>query len=192
MKISFLASHGGSSAKAIIGEIRAGRLNAEVGILITNNRDSSIFHWCLDNDVEVRHISSKTHRGSENSDEAIQTVLDNAQSDLVVCSGYMKKIGPKTLEYFTGRILNIHPALLPDYGGQGMYGDRVHQAVLDAKESTSGATVHYVTEGYDEGAILKQHSVVVNRDDTVDSLRARVQAIESELYITAINELLDE
>ena len=190
MKISFLASHGGSSARAIIQAVREGRLDAEIGILITNNRDSAIFHWCLDNGVEVRHISSKSHRGEENADEAIQTVLDNAGSDLVVCSGYMKKIGPATLQRYGGRILNIHPALLPRYGGRGMYGDRVHAAVLEAGEKESGATVHLVTDNYDEGPVLRQARVPVLEGDTVESLRARVQAVEPVLYVEALQELL--
>lgn len=190
MKISFLASHGGSSAKAIIQAIRDGKISAEIGILITNNRNSAIFHWCLDNDVEVRHISPKTHRGEENSDEAIQTVLENANSDWVVCSGYMKKIGQHTLDKFSGKILNIHPALLPSYGGQAMYGDYVHQAVLDAGESQSGATVHYVNAAYDEGPIIMQRTVDVASNDTLESLRAKVQAVEPELYIDALNSIL--
>ena len=190
MKISFLASHGGSSARAIIQAIREGRLGAEVGILITNNRDSAIFHWCLDNGVEARHISSKSHRGEENADEAIETVLRNAGSDLVVCSGYMKKIGPVTLRRYAGRILNIHPALLPRHGGRGMYGDRVHAAVLASGEKESGATVHVVTENYDEGPVLRQAKVPVLEGDTVESLRARVQAVEPLLYVEALQDLL--
>lgn len=190
-RISFLASHGGSSARAIIGAIRDGRLQAEVGIVITNNRDSPIFHWCLDHGVEVRHISPKTHRGADNADEAMATVLDNAGSDLLVCSGYMKKIGPATLARFQGRILNIHPSLLPAHGGQGMYGDRVHAAVLAAGERETGASVHLVTADYDEGPLLKQQRVPVLPDDTVDTLRARVQACEAELYIAALREFLD-
>lgn len=190
MIISFLASHGGSSARAIIDAIRTYKLDAEIGVLITNNRDSYILQWCLDNDIEVHHISAKTHRGEENADEAIQTVLRAANTDLVVCSGYMKTIGPATLRVFPYRILNIHPALLPKYGGKGMYGDRVHEAVLAAGEKESGATVHYVTDGLDEGPIIKQHVVPVMPDDTVETLRQRVQACEPELYLSALQELL--
>jgi phosphoribosylglycinamide formyltransferase-1 len=190
MIISFLASHGGSSAKAIIAAIRNGELAAEVGVLITNNRDSAILHWCLDNDVNVRHISSKTHRGEENADEAISTVLQNAGTDLVVCSGYMKAIGPHTRDAFPRRILNIHPALLPKHGGTGMYGDRVHAAVLAAGETTSGASVHYVTAGIDEGPCILQQQVAVLPEDTVESLRARVQAIEPSLYLAALQKVL--
>ncbi len=193
MKISFLASHGGSSARAIIDAIRTGKLDAELGVLITNNRDSLILQWCLDNDIEVRHISAKTHRGEDNADEAIQTVLRDAETDLVVCSGYMKKIGPATLRAYPYKILNIHPALLPKFGGKGMYGDRVHQAVLDAKETESGATVHYVTDGIDEGPIIKQQLIAVEDNESIETLRGKVQSCEPTLYLSALREiLLDE
>ena len=190
MKISFLASHGGSSARFLIAAMRDGRLAAEPGILVTNNRDSAIFHWCLDNGIDVRHISAKTHRGEENADEAIATVLESAGSDVVVCSGYMKAVGPNTLAAFPSRILNIHPALLPRHGGKGMYGDRVHEAVLAAGETVSGASVHYVTAGIDEGPCILQQQVDVLPTDTVESLRARVQAIEPALYLAALRKIL--
>ena len=190
-KISFLASHGGSSARAIIESIRQGKMKADIGILITNNRNSAIYHWCLDNDIEVRHISSKTHRGEDNADEAIQTVLENADSDFIICSGYMKKIGPATLGKFSGKLLNIHPALLPKHGGRGMYGDLVHAAVLKAGETESGATVHYVSADYDDGPIIMQSHITVDTDDTMESLRSKVQASEPSLYIAALNSLLN-
>jgi len=190
MKLSFLASHGGSSAKALVAAMQQGALAAEVGIVITNNRDSAIFHWCLDNGIEVRHISSKTHRGEEGADEAISTVLQNAGTGIVVCSGYMKVIGPQTLAAFPQRILNIHPALLPKFGGRGMYGDNVHRAVLAAGEQRSGATVHFVSAGIDEGPVLLQQEVPVLPGDTVETLRARVQAVEPDLYLRALQKLL--
>lgn len=190
MIISFLASHGGSSARAIIAAINEGELQAETGIVITNNRDSSIFHWCLENDVPVRHISAKTHRGEDNADEAIQTVLKEANTDLVILSGYMKKIGPATLEAFPEKILNIHPALLPRHGGQGKYGDHVHAEVLAQGDRESGATVHVVDANYDEGPVILQEKIPVLPDDTVETLRARVQAIEPELYIKALAKML--
>jgi phosphoribosylglycinamide formyltransferase 1 len=190
MKISFLASHGGSSARAIIDAIRKGKLDADIGVLITNNRDSLILQWCLDNGIEVRHISAKTHRGEENADEAIQTVLRDAETDLVVCSGYMKKIGPATLSAYPYKILNIHPALLPNFGGKGMYGDHVHQAVLDARETESGATVHYVTDGIDEGPIIKQQIIAVEANDTIETLRSKVQSCEPDLYLSALRDIL--
>ena len=170
--------------------MRAGKLPAEPGILITNNRDSAIFHWCLENDMPVRHISSKTHRGEDNADEAICTVLQDAGTDWVVCSGYMKTIRTRTLDAFSGRLLNIHPALLPKFGGKGMYGDHVHEAVLAAGEKESGATVHFVSAGLDEGPVILQSRVPVLADDTVASLRTRVQATEIPLYLEALQKVL--
>lgn len=190
--ISFLASHGGSSARYLIAAMRNGDLAASPGIVITNNRDSAIFHWCLDNDMPMRHISSKTHRGEDNADEAICSVLQQAGTDLVVCSGYMKAIGPHTLAAFKQRILNIHPALLPKHGGKGMYGDFVHEAVLAAGETVSGATVHIVSAGIDEGEIVLQSQVPVTADDTLATLRQKVQATEPLLYLAAIHKFLAE
>jgi phosphoribosylglycinamide formyltransferase-1 len=190
MILSFLASHGGSSARFLIDAMRSGTLDAQPGILITNNRDSAIYHWCLEHDFPVRHISAKTHRGDENADEAICTVLEAAGTDLVVCSGYMKHIGPRTLRAFGGRILNIHPALLPRHGGKGMYGDKVHTAVLAAGDTHSGATVHLVNENFDEGPILLQERVPVLPGDTLEALRARVQAVEPQLYLRAVRKFM--
>jgi phosphoribosylglycinamide formyltransferase-1 len=189
--ISFLASHGGSSAKAIIAAINNSQLNATVGIVITNNRDSAISAWCLENDVLVRHISSKTHRGEDNADEAISTVLQNAGSQLIVCSGYMKLIGPHTLDAFPEKVVNIHPALLPKHGGKGMFGDHVHRAVLASGDTISGATVHFVTAGVDEGPIILQQEVAVTTSDTVETLRTKIQTIESPLYIAAVKKIIN-
>lgn len=189
MKISFLASHGGSSARKIIETIERGELlGFDIGILITNNLDSAIYPWCLEHGIEVLHISGKTH--PQNEDEAIKTALQNAGTELIVLSGYMKKIGPKTLSAYSGKILNIHPALLPKFGGRGMYGDFVHAAVLESGETVSGATVHFVTDAYDEGPMILQKEVPVLPDDTIESLGARVRAIESDLYIEALKRIL--
>ena len=160
----------------------------EIGILITNNKDSAIYDWCLANGIEVFHISSKTH--SDNEDLAIKKALQSVGTELIVLSGYMKKIGPQTLSAYSGKILNIHPSLLPKFGGRGMYGDYVHAAVLEAGETASGATVHFVTDAYDEGPLLLQKEVSVLSDDTVESLGQRVRAIEGDLYINALKRLL--
>lgn len=190
MKISFLASHGGSSARAIITAMANGDLDAEPGILVTNNRDSTIHHWCIKNNFPVYHVSSRTHPDANTEDNSIFTLLKGAATDVVVCSGYMKKIGPVTQAGFPDRILNIHPALLPRHGGKGMYGDKVHAAVLEAGESETGATVHLVNEHYDEGKILGQSHVAVEAGETVDSLRKKVQATEPDLYIQCLQQFL--
>lgn len=192
MNISFLASHGGSAARQIIQAMEAGCILARTGLVITNNRDSAIYQWCRENGIDVRHISSKSHPDPQAKDTAVRQALQAAGTGLVVLSGYMKRIGPGTLAAYSGRMLNIHPSLLPAYGGPGMYGDRVHAAVLAAGETVSGATVHQVTENYDEGPVLMQRQVPVRADDTVATLRARVQAVEGPLYIESIQRFLAE
>lgn len=185
MKISFLASHGGSSAKYIISAIKAQTLAGfEIGILITNNKTTAIYPWCLEQGIEVLHISGQTHQ--HNEDQAIKDALLNAETDIVVLSGYMKKIGPQTLAAFSNKILNIHPSLLPKHGGHKMYGDYVHAAVLAQGENESGASVQVINEVYDAGPVLLQKMVPVLADDTVDSLGSRVRAVEGELYINAL------
>jgi len=185
MKISFLASHGGSSARHIISAIKAQALTGfEIGVLITNNKTTSIYPWCIENGIDVVHISSKTNPGNE--DQAITDVLQDAGTDIVVLSGYMKKIGVQTLTNFRHRILNIHPSLLPKHGGHKMYGDFVHAAVMAEGDTESGASVQVINEVYDAGPVLLQRSVPVLEDDTVDSLGARVRSIEGELYIDAL------
>lgn len=190
MKISFLASHGGTTARHIIDAIRAGTLAAEVGVVITNNRESSIFRWCEANGVDVVHISGRTHEHEARKDQAITGTLVQTSTDLVVLSGYMKKIGAQMLASYADRILNIHPSLLPRHGGAGLYGDRVHAAVLASGDRQSGASVHLVTSQYDEGRVLRRMTVPVYDTDSVALLRERVKAVEGPLYIDALREIL--
>ncbi len=104
-------------------------------------------------------------------------------------AGFMKKIGPVTLEKFDRKILNSHPSLLPKFGGQGMYGRRVHEAVIAAKEKESGVTVHLIDKEYDTGPIVTQVRIALRDDETVESLEERVKALESDAYIEAIRKL---
>lgn len=185
MRISFLASHGGSSARQIIAAIQTQKLTGfEIGILITNNRSTTIYPWCLEHGIDVVHISGETH--PDNEGLAIKQALLAADTDIVVLSGYMKKIGSATLTAFNNKILNIHPSLLPRYGGHKMYGDFVHAAVLSAGEAQSGASVQVINEMYDAGPILLQKIVPVLEGDTVATLGARVRSVEADLYINAL------
>ena len=186
MKISFLASHGGSAAKHIINAIRNNKLDAQIGIVITNNQDSDIYHWCTKNAVEVIYISGQTHPAEDEKDMFIQQTLQKAGTNLIVLSGYMKKIGPNTVSEFPNKILNIHPSLLPKHGGQGLYGDRVHESVLKSGDKQSGATVQFINDEYDKGPIILQKIVDVVHGETLASLKAKVQSIEGELYLNSI------
>lgn len=191
MKISFLASHGGTAAKHIIEAMRFSHLKAQVGIVITNNKKSNIFNWCLENEIDVTYISGKTHSSEEEKDKAICAALNQAKTDLIILSGYMKKIGQTTLNQYSNRILNIHPSLLPKHGGKGYYGDRVHESVLKSGDIESGATVQFINEKYDEGLIISQQIVSVSKDETVESLKKKVQSIEGELYLNSIKKIMN-
>lgn len=190
VKISFLASHGGSAAKYIINSIRAGKIDAEIGVVIVNNADSEIHRWCKQNSVDAAYVSGKTHPSDMEKDGAIRETLVSVKTDLIILSGYMKKIGPATLSEFTNKILNIHPSLLPRHGGKGMFGDRVHESVLKSGDLQSGATVHLINEEYDEGPIICQKNIDLSPGETLETLKHKVQEIEGELYIEAIKQVM--
>jgi phosphoribosylglycinamide formyltransferase-1 len=187
MIISFLTSHGGSSMRYIIDKIKSGNLDAKLGIIIINNSDSEALKWTQQRGYNYKIINATT---SKCEDEDIKNILLNANSDLVVLSGYMKKIGDITLSSFGGKILNIHPALLPKFGGEGMYGDNIHKAVIKAKEIESGATVHFVDQGYDTGDIINQQKIRISPNETYQSLREKIKVIEPKLYFDTIKELI--
>ncbi len=191
-KISFLASHGGSAAKHIITAIRNNQLDAQIGIVITNNRNSDIFHWCMNSEVKVVHLSERTHPDEIDKDRAIYHELSAIGTNLIVLSGYMKKIGPITLENFSNKILNIHPSLLPNHGGKGMYGDRVHNSVLNSGDKQSGASVHFINDEYDKGPLISQQTIDLEEGETIESLRTKVQAIECDLYLNCIKKILQK
>ena len=119
----------------------------------------------------------------------VPALLLGAGVDLVILSGYLRKLGPKVLAAFGGRILNIHPALLPRHGGQGMYGRRVHEAVLAAGEPFTGASVHWVDHEYDHGEVLAQTRIPVDPGDTPETLEAKVMAAEPQLYIDVLRRI---
>jgi phosphoribosylglycinamide formyltransferase-1 len=180
--LAFLASHNGSSMRAIVAACRKGELRAQPLLAISNNRDSPALAWARDNKVAAHHISAATAGSEADADAAIAATLSMAGADLVVLSGYMRKLGPETLGVFARRILNVHPALLPKFGGQGMYGRHVHAAVLAAGECETGVTIHLVDDQYDHGPVVAQAKVPVEPGDTPETLAARVQAREQTLY----------
>ena len=182
LRLGFLASHGGSNVQAIVDACRAGELRAEPRVVISNNSGSEVLRRAAREGVPGFHLSSKTHPRPGDLDAAIEGVLADHGVELVVLGGYMRKLGPRVLGRYRGRVLNVHPALLPAYGGRGMYGERVHAAVLAAGERVTGVTVHLVDDEYDQGPILAQVEVPVLDGDTVESLRQRVLRREHALY----------
>jgi phosphoribosylglycinamide formyltransferase-1 len=187
MKIAFLASHNGSAARSIAEACLAGKINATPVLLISNNVGSKALNWA--NDIKMRSAvinSSNAH----DPDEAIAGLLEDFETDIVVCSGYMKLIGPKTIASVHGAILNTHPALLPKYGGKGMYGRHVHQAVFDAKDTETGITIHLVDGEYDHGRVIAQKRLPVENGESVESIEEKVKSAEPEFYIETLQKIL--
>jgi phosphoribosylglycinamide formyltransferase 1 len=189
IKIGFMASHGGSGMKAVLNAMQKG-LNAMPTVLICNNKNAVAFNIAKQYDMTCYHLSSKTHADAELLDSVICATLKKHDIDILMLSGYMKKLGPLTLSEFQNRILNIHPSLLPKFGGQGMYGDRVHQAVIDNNEKISGASVHIVTADYDQGPVLNQIEVTVENGETVASLRDKIKQLEGGLYVKTLERII--
>ena len=182
LRLGFLASHGGSNMQAILDAIAAGVLPAEPRLAICNNSGARALERAAAAGVPGTHLSGKTHPDPEQLDQAMAAILREQGVNLVVCAGYMRKVGPAVLAAYPRRVVNIHPALLPRFGGPGMYGLRVHQAVLAAGEGETGVTIHLVDDIYDHGAILAQSPVPVLPGDTPESLQARVLETEHVLY----------
>lgn len=186
LRLAFLASHGGSAARALVQACRAGELGAEALALASNNSRSPALAWAREAGLQTAHLSSAKYPDPDDLDAAIRDFLLASGADTLILSGYMKALGPRTLGAFAGRVLNIHPSLLPRHGGRGLYGDRVHESVLASGDPESGATVHLVTAGIDEGPVLEQVRVPVLPGDTLDTLKARVQAEEAALMLRAV------
>ncbi|QPZ38634.1 formyltransferase family protein [Paramicrobacterium chengjingii] len=179
-RLALIGSGSGTTADAVA---TATAIEAEVAIIIGNNSKSGIFDVAARHGIQNVHLSGVTHPDPVLRDSSMLDALSEAQVDLIVLAGYMKKIGPRVLRAYEHRIVNTHPALLPAYGSTGMYGDRVHEAVLHDRAPTTGATVHLVTEEYDAGPVLAQVPVHVLASDDVSSLRGRVQLAEKKLLV---------
>jgi phosphoribosylglycinamide formyltransferase-1 len=186
LRIAVLGSHSGTNFQAIIDACVRGELNARIAAAISNNGESGFLARAKRAKIPAFHISAKTAGSEDLRDARIEETLVESGAELVVLAGYMKRLGAGTLRRFKDRVINIHPALLPSFGGAGMYGIRVHQAVLAAGTAVSGATVHLVTERYDEGPTVLQRTVPVLPMDTPEDLAARVLVCEHQLLVEAI------
>lgn len=184
MNLAFLASNNGSGLRAVVAAIAAGRLEATACLVISNRRAAPALEFARGQRLATLWIPTKGDPAG--ADEKLAAALAGAGADLVVLSGYLRKLGPVTLAAFAGRILNIHPALLPKYGGQGMYGRRVHEAVVAAGDTESGATVHLVDDQYDHGAVVAQWRAPLTPDDTAETVERKVTAAEPELLVETL------
>src|ERR1051325_296728 len=173
MNVGVLASHDGTTLQSVLDACRDGRINGRVAVVVSNNSDSGALARARQAGVQAIHLSSTTHDDPAALDSAIRGALIAADVDVVFLAGYMKKLGPLVRRAFEGRILNTHPSLLPRFGGPGMYGDRVFEAVLKAGEAESGVSIHLADADYDSVAIVRQCRVPVLPGDSLHELKTR-------------------
>ena len=176
MNLAFFASYNGSSAHAITDACLEGEIIAAPTLLITNNPEAKALEWAENKGLKTAIINAKTHEDAQERDQAIADKLVENKITLVALSGYMKLIGSDIINAVDGNIINIHPALLPKYGGQGMFGSNVHQAVKNNNESETGITIHQVNEQYDEGKILAQKKIPLTPEDSAADIEEKVKA----------------
>lgn len=186
MRIAIFASGGGSNAEAIIRAAYEGRLSAEIGMVVSNNADAGVLRRAKALDVNYITIDQRNFEGEESYISSLFSELDENRIDFIALAGYLKLVQPKLINKYKDRITNIHPALLPSFGGKGFYGKKVHEAVLEAGCKVSGVTVHLVSETYDRGPIISQLTVPVLEDDNPESLAARLLKVEHQIYPEAL------
>ncbi len=186
LKVAAFASGRGSNLQAILHAINNGDLACEVVLVISNNRDSAVLSLAREQQIPAFHLCREQFASGEAFESRLLRVLQDAGTELIVLAGYLKKISSAIIRAYRGKILNIHPALLPSFGGKGMYGRHVHKAVLDYGCKVSGVTVHLVDEEYDSGPPVVQKCVPVEAGDTPESLAARVLTQEHRAYVEAL------
>jgi phosphoribosylglycinamide formyltransferase 1 len=185
VRLAILASGSGSNAENII-QFFSSESRVNVGLIISNRAEAQVHQR-----AERLGIPSVTFSRETLTDGlALVQILKKEQIDFIILAGYLVKIPAELISAFPNRIVNIHPALLPKFGGKGMYGPYVHQAVIDAKEQESGITIHLVNENYDEGSIIFQAKCPVHPDDSADDVASKVHELEYKHYPEVIRQIL--
>lgn len=156
-----------------------------VSLVVTNNATAGVLHR-----AEGFHIPCYIYQPEELTNGILEKTLDAYKIDFIVLAGYIKKVPDSLIRKYAGKMVNVHPALLPNYGGKGMYGMHVHKAVVAAREPKSGMTIHFVNEHYDEGAIIEQHEVVLNPTDSPERVAQKVLELEHAYFAPCIEKLI--
>jgi phosphoribosylglycinamide formyltransferase-1 len=187
LKLGFLASGNGSSARAIVAAIEAGALAAEPRLLVSNNRTAPALAYATEHGVPTLHIP--TQSDAEAADARLADAMKAHGVELIILSGYLRQLGPRTLQRYDRRILNIHPGPLPQFGGHGMYGRRVHEAVIGAGVAESGIVIHLVDAEYDRGPEIARRAVPVEPGDSPEALERRVTGLEPEFFVETLKRI---
>ena len=184
-KIVVFASGTGSNFVNITKKIHSHHLSVQVCLLVSNNPKCGAVKFARTNKIDV-FIYNADRFSDDNEQNSLIEKLENYDLDLILLAGYMKKISKKLIDRFKNKIMNIHPSLLPLYGGKGFYGIKVHKEVFKNKDKESGATVHFIDANYDTGPILIQKKIKLKIDDSVEEIAQKVLKIEHEIYFEAL------
>ena len=192
-RVAVLVSGGGSNLQSIIDSTKTGILKglAKVVLVISNNPNAYALERAKKENIKTLCVERKNYADEFSFNAEILKNIEESKADIICLAGYMRIVGANIIEKYPNKILNIHPALLPKYGGKGMYGHHVHEAVVKAKEKKSGATVHIADENYDTGRIVVQQEVDVYDDDTPQDVAKRVLEVEHKIYPLAIKKLIE-
>jgi phosphoribosylglycinamide formyltransferase-1 len=182
--IAIFASGGGSNAQAIIDYFK-NHPSIKVALIVSNNTNAGVIDRAQNEEIPFYILET-----NELDEQEFSEVLIALDIDFIVLAGFLKKIPKDILEAYPNQIINIHPSLLPKYGGKGMYGINVHKAVIEHKEKESGMTIHYVNENYDEGDIIEQHKIELTPTDTPESCAQKILKLEHEYYPKCIENIL--
>lgn len=192
-RIGVLVSGGGTNMQSIIDKTLSEEINGEVCVVISSNADAYALQRAKNHGIESAIAPLKNYSSREERDEYIKQILDSFQVDYVLLAGYLGIVTKVLVDSYKNKIINIHPALLPKFGGANFHGLNVHKAVITAGEKQSGATVHFVDENIDTGLIIKSDSLDVLETDTAESLQERIlNTIEHKLFGSVVKDLCDD
>ncbi|KMQ51311.1 Phosphoribosylglycinamide formyltransferase [Chitinispirillum alkaliphilum] len=187
LRCAVFASGGGSNFKALLERSLTGDLHAQFVLMIGNNSTAAVFEHARKHHIPTLHCAPSHFDSEQQYSSFLIAQLEKCNAQMIVLAGYMKKLPTEIVEKYQGRIINIHPSLLPAFGGKGMYGSNVHKAVIECGVRVTGVTVHFVDEEYDQGPIISQEPVKVLDTDTPQTLAARVLAMEHATYWRALD-----
>lgn len=189
LRIAVLISGGGTNLQAIIDACEKGTINGRVVGVIANKMSAYGLERAKKHHIAHDYIGKKNTESKVERDQLLLKRLNDLKPDLIVLAGYLAILSPELIKAYEGKIINIHPSLIPNHCGKGFYGMKVHESVIESKDDYSGATVHYVDAGVDTGEIILQEKIKVAEDETPESLQKRVLEIEHKILIQSIQNL---
>tara|TARA_Y100001970_G_C14243349_1_gene866326 strand:- start:2558 stop:3142 length:585 start_codon:yes stop_codon:yes gene_type:complete len=190
--IAIFASGGGSNFKSIYNHTLDGKIdNTKISLLVSNNPKSGAVLFAKNKGIEVFILNANRYPEVNEYNDVLIKKLSETNPSLIVLAGYMKLVPSIVTKAYKGKIINIHPGKLPDFGGKGFYGINVHQAVIDSGIKETAVTIHYVNKEYDKGMIIHEEKVIVEKDDSAESLGKRVLSVEHSIYPKIINKILN-